>query len=623
MQQELQLRRLAVQEIELENRERRALNATKRQAATATNEVTGAVQANTGAMGSASFALLSFGQGLQDSAQFGMGAAQGLRAVNNNIQQFVTALALGSEQAGGMKNLLRDMRGLLIGPAGVIVAFSLVSAALEFFTTRAQRAKKDAEDLSNAMLGLTTVAGPSQFEAGSSAGLSLVAASLLRVKTSAEVALNALDTAIERVRQQKYDEFINDGIANPLGRAAEATLPLVKQQKELRTELERQIEEFGDLAKEKAKEAEAARELEIAQARLIKTMGVDGVVRAIREQTEAFEESERIVKRASMVAAAGFGTEAEFNKGFEAFSQSLSSINPKIKITEEEFAKLSEKGGLDKFLADEQWRVTVKNLDAVKKESEEIAKAWEKILGADGRMTIADLSDPAEVPDRLTAPRGIRDAIAEYEEYRNKSNELVDQNQRLRESFAQLGADLLVSFATMGGGFNAFMRTMGQFLSKYGAEMVKHGLLTSALGVSVEAVKEALSKFNGKAAIVAGLALVAIGSRLRANARNASRRLQGGSGAGGGGRFTAPSFGAMSMVPTIGQGSVFQSQMFSPAPQSAQRVELVASGRSLVSAVGSEMSASSRRVGGTPINFSGATAASGVFVDINRDDLVK
>lgn len=156
MQQELQLRRLSIQEIELENRQRRALNATKKTGAQATGEATAQIQANVGATGSASFALLSLGQAFQDSAQFGMGFAQGLRAVNNNVQQVFTALALGSTQAGGFKNLLATMRGQLIGPGGLILLFSALSAGLEIFVTRAQKAKVSASDLSESISNLIT-----------------------------------------------------------------------------------------------------------------------------------------------------------------------------------------------------------------------------------------------------------------------------------------------------------------------------------------------------------------------------------------------------------------------------------------------------------------------------------
>jgi hypothetical protein len=102
------------------------------------------------ASGAASFALLSLGQAFQDSAQFGMGFAQGFRAINNNIQQTFTAIALGSIQAGGFANLLKLMGGSLWGPGGLILGFSAVTAGIEFFTTRAQRAKEEGEDFAKA-----------------------------------------------------------------------------------------------------------------------------------------------------------------------------------------------------------------------------------------------------------------------------------------------------------------------------------------------------------------------------------------------------------------------------------------------------------------------------------------
>jgi hypothetical protein len=64
--------------------------------------MTGVVQGTTGAAGSAQFAVLGLTQGVQDMGNFGMGAAQGIRAVNNNIQQFATALTFAAAQAGGL-----------------------------------------------------------------------------------------------------------------------------------------------------------------------------------------------------------------------------------------------------------------------------------------------------------------------------------------------------------------------------------------------------------------------------------------------------------------------------------------------------------------------------------------
>ena len=116
----------------------------------------GAVQQLGDASGAASFAVLSIGQAFQDSAQFGMGFAQGLRAVNNNIQQVFTSIALGSAKAGGFRNFLGEMKTQLMGAGGLIIAFSLVSAGLEFFANRAQKAKREGDELAEAFNKLFT-----------------------------------------------------------------------------------------------------------------------------------------------------------------------------------------------------------------------------------------------------------------------------------------------------------------------------------------------------------------------------------------------------------------------------------------------------------------------------------
>jgi hypothetical protein len=563
MQQELQLRKLSIQEIELENRARRALAASQKASTKATTESTDAVRGLSAGTGSASFALLSLGQAFQDSAQFGMGFAQGFRAINNNIQQTFTAIALGSVQMGGFKNLMSAMAGSLWGPGGLILGFSAISAAVEFFATRAQRAKKDAEELSKSFDGLFS---------------SIQVGSIESTIAGEESALRMIELYLQQ--KQTGDEFLetvrSQGILNAQNRKGfeESAEAIDRHNDAIRLNIESRKDDI-----------EAAKEQNKILYESIQALGIDGIIRALRSGREEWEKTNGIVERAQMIFSAGFGTEAEFNKGFEAFSQSLSGINPKIKITEEEFAKLSEKGGLDKFLADEQWKVTVKNLDAIKKESEEIAKAWEKILGVDQRMTIADRAKKLEVPDKLATPEGVRVGIDEYKKYIDATNEVIDQNQAIRESMAQVATDLAVSFATMGGGFDAFMKTMGRFLTKYGAEMVKHGMLTAALGVSIEAVKDALSKFQGKKAIIAGLALVAIGTRLRANARSASDRLQGGSGSASTPNFTMPN-------PLTSPAS-FSSQGMFPATSNAPSFSgrFVASGRDLVAVVGAEISA--------------------------------
>lgn len=98
----------------------------------------GLMQGMRGASGSASFALLSLTQGVQDAGNFGMGMAQGIRAVNNNIQQFATAMTFAVAQSGGFGKAMKLMGKAMLGPAGLLFAFSAVSAAVEYYSNRSQ-----------------------------------------------------------------------------------------------------------------------------------------------------------------------------------------------------------------------------------------------------------------------------------------------------------------------------------------------------------------------------------------------------------------------------------------------------------------------------------------------------
>ena len=110
----------------------------------------GLMQGMAHAGGSANFAVLSLTQGVQDMGQFGVGAAQGIRAVNNNVQQFATALTFASAQAGGMGKAFKLMGRQMMGPAGILFAFSAITAAIEAYSNQTQGAKKETEDAAKA-----------------------------------------------------------------------------------------------------------------------------------------------------------------------------------------------------------------------------------------------------------------------------------------------------------------------------------------------------------------------------------------------------------------------------------------------------------------------------------------
>ncbi len=109
--------------------------------------------------GSAQFAVLSLGQTIQDSAQFSMGMAQGIRAISNNVQMFVQSLLMMSSTLPPGVSMMKALGTAMMGPFGVLAAFSAVTVAIEWFSVAAQRAKKEAEDIKSAFGQVADVVG--------------------------------------------------------------------------------------------------------------------------------------------------------------------------------------------------------------------------------------------------------------------------------------------------------------------------------------------------------------------------------------------------------------------------------------------------------------------------------
>lgn len=95
-----------------------------------------------GVTGSASFAVISMGQGFQDAGQFGMGMAQGIRAVTNNLQMSVQAMMMLTAQAGGAKLAMQAFWTAMKGPAGFLLIFGAVTALIEGIANATQGAAK-------------------------------------------------------------------------------------------------------------------------------------------------------------------------------------------------------------------------------------------------------------------------------------------------------------------------------------------------------------------------------------------------------------------------------------------------------------------------------------------------
>jgi len=116
------------------------------------------VTSNNKAFSTANQALFSLSDGLQDSAQFTQGFAQGMRAIGNNVGFTAELLGNLTTKTGGFKNALKALKGSLFGPGGILIGINLLVTAATVLPQILGKNKESAEDLEKALEGLNDVA---------------------------------------------------------------------------------------------------------------------------------------------------------------------------------------------------------------------------------------------------------------------------------------------------------------------------------------------------------------------------------------------------------------------------------------------------------------------------------
>jgi exonuclease VII small subunit len=226
----------------------------------ATNTNTKAKKQNVNVTGSAGMAVTSLGQAFADSSQFAMGAAQGIRATTNNIQQVGTAMAHLALKTGGMTAGFKAMWAAMWGPLGLLFAFQGVTAAIDFFSTRAQMANSKTKELTGTFGDLLDVAKQyGKIRIGDEAGLDFLNEGLKKaLEKSVLLTEEAKATRLEMHQQflavsstpEQAKEFaaaMVDVQAEIVGATAE-TSSLKEDQKEVQTLLDAEIKKRERLA---------------------------------------------------------------------------------------------------------------------------------------------------------------------------------------------------------------------------------------------------------------------------------------------------------------------------------------------------------------------------------------
>lgn len=658
MQQELQRRKLSVSEIETENRERRALIATKKLDSAATKSTTSQTKGATEAVrdmshanGSASFALLSLTQGLQDAGNFGMGMAQGIRAVNNNLQQFVTATILAQKQAGSMSAAFGLMIRQLAGPAGFLFVFSLASAAVEFFANRSQRAGNKTDEFREKLQALTSVSELPGIELGT-IGLRNMASAYDQMTKLAQASFRQREkefvqtVAFVRAKEKEKEQDQINAIS--ASKTIQAHTALTRTLVTYKEQLEDTTTENDKLAKSLREEADQAERLEVAYLAALKVIGTEGLAESIIAQTARRKEIEGIVEMATLLAESGIPTINQFNSALNQTNETLNALSPMAVLTAEKFAELFASGEIDDYIQKMRDRYAIEtDLQKITKELSGLrdqinSKDFEAIaikeLELDLAQQFADaqrqniqltaLKASLEAGDethlaittaQITAIKGVNEGLREQAELLllkrgmspeeigsifssldigdddvEKVDEMTRAMERMNAAMARTAAQGIAKVATglldVAIGGESFK---GAILGPIADMAIQLGKIAITTGLTMEKLK--FSFANPGAAIAAGVALVVAGKLIKSTISSASKSSASSSGFAGGGitRAALSSFEPFQNREQFMAGGL--GAQFAPARQATTPYEFRIRGRDLVAAVDETRSANTRR----------------------------
>lgn len=604
------------------------------------------------ASGSASFALLSLGQAFQDSAQFSMGFAQGLRAVNNNVQQVFTAIALGSVQAGGFANFLKLMGGSLWGPGGLILGFSALSAGLEIFYTKSQQAESGVRSLSERTRALISISPLPGFEAGI-VGLENVARAYEGLKREVD----------ETLKQREQELILSKEQARQADNSSSALIALGMTYATYQEQANKAKQESQDIADNLRQEAVQVNALEASYLRILKEIGgAEGVARQIQATSETRNQISAIIDSAKLLVESGIASVAQFNLSFEETNEILAELGSNVQLTKERFAELYGEGSIDEFIERQRERnakesdlekitrqlaeardfVNSKDFEAIAIKSQELELVQSvtdekqrhiqllEIEQALNSMAAGDAGNLAFLIHQLETESAINDELEERirlrmlemgytddiikrllsvgDEGPAKMTETERAVERLNRAMVAAAADgmsaLASGFVDMAISGSSFSDAI---LGPIADIAIRLGKIAIATGITLGKIKLSFETMNPALAIGAGVALVALGKAVKSSIKNATKSN---SSAGSTSSSTGGIRGLGSLqefnvgnlysgTPTLGSAAGFPSlSIASMAPQGMQ-LQLVARGPDLVSAVDAQRSANTRLIGGS------------------------
>ena len=526
--------------------------------------------------GSASFAAISMGQIFQDMGQFGMGAAQGVRAITNNVQQTVQSLVMLSTMTAKGESVFKAFTTALRGPVGFLVAFSAVTGLIELFSNRAQRASKNAEKLSEAFSSLFSV-----MKAGDAVSIS--SAERLKILQDGLIALAEENQAVADAGT--VTSFISDQLVTTMTDEAAAAASAADEYRGFAKQLEEQVK-----SAELFEQALRARE---------DLLGINGL--RVEDLTAKNEELARKIAELAIPMSDEAQALADQNKRLQDQIDLLEFLKDKKEnLVADTAERMSEVAAdLEKALAEDidlpdpdklklgprlwteaddkavaKLRQAIPYISEFEKEMEALNRAMTRPRGeGEGPANIMDL-----LPDPETLNLG--DAL---ETEADKAEKALERMNRAFQNTVRNGiTDMIVGLGELASGEG----NVAQKLLLPIADMaIQLGKIAIGTAVALQGIKNAFESLNPAVALAAGVALVALGSAVKSRIKAAGKGASSASSAAARPNFTMPN-------PLTSPAS-FSSQGMFPATSNAPSFSgrFVASGRDLVAVVSAETDA--------------------------------
>src|SRR6187402_446289 len=498
--------------------------------------------------GSANAAVLELSRGIQD-APFGQ------IGYINNLQQFQLLFGNLVKETGSFGGALKSLGQSLIGPAGIGVAFSLVTSALQIYTLWQQKNIRDtkeqidandalAESVSKDIAKLVILYGASQ-----NANIPLSDRKKLvdalqeqypsyfkNLKDEEILAGNAAD-AYQRLTQELINAAVVKGGQELIAAKVKDLADVILTSQ---TEAIKNVKKFGKNLTEAQKEVLASQGNTFVVDEKRDLQSLSNYKDAITKEIESTQQAvQQIIGSFSVESILGtLGKKETVKKDKDRIAEVYKELSDQLKIIDND-VKLT-------FTEKDASRVTAYNSAissliklCIKPASDEIAKLNKQLLLfersyllAKGLSEIKDLSiDDLKTPkinnlppDALPNP-GIQDYdfSDKIVQFLKDSRKFTDELRKFNEDVSNIiNNEITSTFASLGdaignalaGSGNVLENLSASLLGSLGSMLTQLGKLAIATGVGIQAIKAALKTLNPLVAITAGVALVALGSAI-------------------------------------------------------------------------------------------------------------